>query len=698
MPKHRSVWLLLILVLLSGHGFLFCESKQLVFQGFLDLRGHDLKTLPITEMNGDWEWYWEKYINPGDISPSDKLYSKVPGAWNSKSIHGEQAKGQGYCSYRLYILADPDQRQLMGFRFPDIINCFRVYYNGQLIIENGSPGTNKESTKPRWAPRTAYIYLDRITNELILHIASYRYRSNGFQQAALIGNSEHIAQARDSKAGRDSFMLGVFLIIGLYHLGLFMLRPQDASTLHFGLFSLIIGLRNMSTNERLLIDIWPHIPWALAVDIEFITMPITAIFFILYLQVLFKEEFKPWIVRMLLVGHMIYALIVLVTPAEFFSEILIWYHMVLIFTILVILYLMFRAAYFKREGAWLVIGGFAALVVSVVNDILFVNHVLFTGHILSYGVFIFIFSQSFILSIRFSRAFRKVEDMSDQLQEYNQNLFELVDSRTRELQQERNLLKQRNEIIESELDLARRIQHDLIPSVSYLENLDFYYRPMEKVGGDFFDFIQYPDPQRIGIFISDVSGHGVPAALVTSMIKSTLLQIAPMSQDPAYILSQLNTALHDKTAGNFVTAFYGILDLKTRELVYSNAGHNVPYVIQNRQIRQLGAQETGMPLSILTNQELDDSGKPYRNETMTLLSKSKFFLYTDGLLEAIPQDDSRNPAKVEDFDSASLLATMTRIQDLPCQFFIREMAQSLVQFRGGENFDDDVCMICVDIN
>lgn len=673
-------------------------SPDQVFQGYLDLRGKDVSKISLIELNGEWEWYWSDFVYPGEERPGPLQYARVPGSWDSVSIHGNKARGPGYATYRIRILMDPGVSLQAGYRFPDIINSFRIYHNGQLIFQNGVPGTNMQTTRPQWRPAQALIRLDRTTNELVVQIASYRYRSNGFQQPVLLGPASQIISDRESKLGRDYFMLGVFLIIGLYHLGLFLLRRKDRSTLYFALFTLGVGLRNATTNERLLSDLLPGLSWNLSVGIEFFTMPLTAVFFILYLRVLFSDEFRDWSLWLLVPGHFLYGLIVLLTKPLFYSTILVWYHLWLVITILVILVLMIKAIRNKREGAWLVIGGFAALVFSVVNDILFVNHVIYTGHILSYGVFIFIFSQSFILSIRFSQTFRKIEDISAKLQSYNQNLSELVNSRTRELQQERNLLKTRNEIIESELDLARRIQHDLIPRVSHLENLDFYYRPMEKVGGDFFDFIQYPEPHRVGIFISDVSGHGVPAALVTSMIKSTLLQVAPQSQDPAHILKELNQALLDKTAGNFVTAFYGILDLKSRQIRYANAGHNIPYLLSEGRVTTLGLSEGSMPLSILTNEELLESGKIYVTEQLELQSPSKIFFYTDGLTEAIPANRAREEGAVPDFESSRMHEVMASIQDLPCQFFIREMAEALIRFKGNDSFEDDVCMICVDIS
>ncbi|MEI7652004.1 MAG: DUF1501 domain-containing protein, partial [Verrucomicrobiota bacterium] len=83
---------------------------------------------------------------------------------------------------------------------------------------------------------------------------------------------------------------------------------------------------------------------------------------------------------------------------------------------------------------------------------------------------------------------------------------------------------------------------------------------MEEVGGDFYDFINFRDSEKIGIFISDVSGHGVPAAFITSMIKTTILQSGERKENPAELLTYINDLLHNQTGGNFITTFYGIFN------------------------------------------------------------------------------------------------------------------------------------------
>lgn len=255
------------------------------------------------------------------------------------------------------------------------------------------------------------------------------------------------------------------------------------------------------------------------------------------------------------------------------------------------------------------------------------------------------------------------------------------------------------QIMDAELDLARKIQFRLIPEKSILDNVSFYYKPMAKVGGDFFDFIQFRNPDLIGFFISDVSGHGVPAALVTSMIKTTLLQTASSSKSPADVLRQLNRILISQSPANFITAFYGILNRKKRELEYSFAGHNPPLLITKKGTSPLPSAGKALPLAVLDNTSLKELRRDFLDQKIVLENGSKILLYTDGLTETVNIKEKMKHIGPEllDFESSELFRVIERYKDLPSGAFIEKITERLHKFRGIDEYEDDVCLICVDI-
>jgi sigma-B regulation protein RsbU (phosphoserine phosphatase) len=183
--------------------------------------------------------------------------------------------------------------------------------------------------------------------------------------------------------------------------------------------------------------------------------------------------------------------------------------------------------------------------------------------------------------------------------------------------------------IRNELEIARRIQTSILPeSMPQLQGLRVaaQYVPMSEVAGDFYDFLAV-DERRLGVLIADVSGHGVPAALVASMVKVAIAAQSEHADDPAKVMSGLNSVLAGKLQGQFVTAAYLYLDLQARTGRYSAAGHPplLHYCAADNSVHDV--VENGLILGIMPYAS-------YESRNLTVGQGDRFLLYTDGVLEA----------------------------------------------------------------
>ena len=181
--------------------------------------------------------------------------------------------------------------------------------------------------------------------------------------------------------------------------------------------------------------------------------------------------------------------------------------------------------------------------------------------------------------------------------------------------------------IESELAIAREIQASILPNgVPEINNLciSAAYRPMTAVAGDFYEFIPV-DENRVGILVADVSGHGVPAALIASMIKVAIQSVIPCAHDPRAVLSGLNHVLSAQLRGRFVSAAYLWLDAEKRTALYSAAGH--PPFLRWRQGKLERIESNGVLFGVV--EECND----YPVCTMPINPGDRFLLYTDGVTE-----------------------------------------------------------------
>jgi serine phosphatase RsbU (regulator of sigma subunit) len=198
------------------------------------------------------------------------------------------------------------------------------------------------------------------------------------------------------------------------------------------------------------------------------------------------------------------------------------------------------------------------------------------------------------------------------------------------LRETRQKLAKQLRAIQSELETARLIQLSILPSeIPIMADLDIAarYFPMSAVAGDFYDFLII-DEKRIGILVADVSGHGMPAALIASMLKIAFAAEAPNACDPARVLSGLNQTLCGKFQGHYVTAVYALIDTATRTLRYAGAGHP-PLLLRGRDSGDTCALlENGLFLGYFPD-------ATYAAAEIAFQEGDWLALYTDGISEAM---------------------------------------------------------------
>jgi sigma-B regulation protein RsbU (phosphoserine phosphatase) len=179
--------------------------------------------------------------------------------------------------------------------------------------------------------------------------------------------------------------------------------------------------------------------------------------------------------------------------------------------------------------------------------------------------------------------------------------------------------------IEAELEVARQIQASILPAkVPDVRDLRISatYLPMASVAGDFYEFVSV-DHERAGFLVADVCGHGVPAALIASMLKVAVQSVAACAEDPGKFLGALNRVLTDPLRGQLVSASYLWVDMTARKALYSAAGHP-PLLRCNKGIERI--ESNGLLFGISPDAE-------YPVRQLSLCPGDRLFLYTDGVTE-----------------------------------------------------------------
>jgi len=252
----------------------------------------------------------------------------------------------------------------------------------------------------------------------------------------------------------------------------------------------------------------------------------------------------------------------------------------------------------------------------------------------------------------------------------------LIGSLRRQIEEGRALREKRREIED-----ARAIQRSLLPAETpRLTGFDIeaYWKPANEVGGDYFDAIQLTD-STAAVCIADVSGKGVPAALLMSNMQANVRGLAHSTDSPAQMCRQLNRAAMDEARANrFTTLFYGILDSAGRSLRYSNAGHVPPFLVrQDGTILRLA--EGGTILGMFGDAE-------YEENRVTFMPGDRLVLVTDGITEATNRQG-------EDFGEVRLIGILREHRHLPAAALQQILMNNVLSFAAQPLHDDATLMI-----
>lgn len=250
----------------------------------------------------------------------------------------------------------------------------------------------------------------------------------------------------------------------------------------------------------------------------------------------------------------------------------------------------------------------------------------------------------------------------------------------------REELKRTYDALDRELKTVGEIQRSLLPStLPNVPGLDLAasYETSQRAGGDYYDFFALPE-HKWGIFIADVSGHGIPAAVVMAITHAIAhTRPTPLTR-PGDFLAYLNATLRNRytgETGSFVTAFYAVYDPATMTLTYAAGGHPTPRLVRDHKVSGLGGR-FGLPLGI-------DTPTEYLEYEIELRSGDKLLLYTDGVSEAF--SPSGEQYGVERLDAACLASRGDATA------LLRSVQAELKKHSGDRSVGDDRTLLAIHV-
>ena len=241
----------------------------------------------------------------------------------------------------------------------------------------------------------------------------------------------------------------------------------------------------------------------------------------------------------------------------------------------------------------------------------------------------------------------------------------------------------RSENLKVDLQVANEIQRKFLPQHAVKnDRYDFfsYYRPMQQVGGDYFDYVKL-DGNRVGVVVADVVGHGIAAALLMAKVSAESRFALATCKSAEEAIQTMNTNLSDLKIDRFVTLALALVDFKENKMTIVNAGH-MPPLLRNEagEYRKLGEKETGIPLGIA-------EGFQYESYEIALEVGDVVTMYTDGVNEAMNAAD-------EQLTTGRMIDELKQAQCKTPQTICEQIVKIVARHAGDKPAIDDMCAVC----
>ncbi|OAN43036.1 serine/threonine protein phosphatase [Paramagnetospirillum marisnigri] len=279
------------------------------------------------------------------------------------------------------------------------------------------------------------------------------------------------------------------------------------------------------------------------------------------------------------------------------------------------------------------------------------------------------------------------QTMSSRIREQHEHLEKLITERTRDVEILREALRTRDQLalLRQELDFARELQLSSLPQVfpPFPDRQEFQIHasmvPAKEVGGDFYDFFLI-DHHHLGFVIGDASGKGVPAAMFIAITRSLVKAVAPLSSSPGECMAFVNTMLsRDNPQTLFATCFYAVLDTRTGEVAFCNAGHPPPLIRRADSTVEAIRDVSGVALGVMEDLE-------YETGSFTLQPGDVVHIYTDGVTEAQDASDTL-------YEESRLIHELSDIVDTRPEAVIAAVLKTVDEFVGTAPQFDDITML-----
>lgn len=649
------------------------EAVQ-VEKGKIDLSNVDFASTKPINLNGNWEFYWEKKMISQDFYDSSHYnimkYYPVPSEW-SETEENPTLDQYGYATYRVEIdLGKSNQNIAIMLKSRGM--AYKVIVDGKILAESGTVGKDEATTIPESRNDVIPIKFAKENMELIIQTSNFHNRSGGLIGEITIGEADLMLNRHKRNIWIDLFLAGAILMMGIYHLGLFIARKNNFSPLYFALFCIFIFIRIL-VSENISSEIF-SLNWVLIHKVDYLTYYLAFGSFFLYSAWVFRMDSSKIITQIAVGFSLIFALGVIILPPRIYTELLVIYHIYNLIAAIYLTYLVILAVLRKRSGATIYLVGWLLFFATGINDLLYFSGIIEAVTLIPIGLFLFILCQAFLLVLRYEESFKTNSKLKNELNHVNKNLENIVEERTNSLRAANEDLAITNDKMTDSISYAKRIQLAILPKEKEIKNFipDSFIilRPRDIVSGDFhwFSYIENTPRGPVSVIvIADCTGHGVPGAFMSMSGNAFLNQVVNLQQiyDPGKIAAAINDMIRDtlhqnekeNTNRDGMDAAICCIIHDEKQIEFAGAQRPLLYVRNDELLKIAGAKASlGGNQREVDNNIFKTSVVSYAEDEVSV------YLYTDGYTDQFGGYDNKK------FGSSQLSTLILENVSKPAEF------------------------------
>ena len=434
---------LIVMTLVAASVFILMDKEQKLpraQKGVLDLSAWDFKEDGIVKFDGQWEFYWKRFLHYEDIQNNPALrpdrLAKVPEVWNHYQINEERIPGQGFGTYRLVITLK-DTNQKLSLKILPMFTAYKVYVNDQLLVSRGEVGTDRDSFRSDLQPETIeFVPPDKHFN-MIVHVSNFDYAKGGMGYSILLGTSDEILKLNNRLIYKDLLFLGSLIIALFYSLSMYFMNREEKISLYFAFICMVFIVRIIITGSYFtyVYILFPSTSVALIMFLNYFISHGGALAFALMIRELFPTEFSNRARHLFIMVTAVITAFIIIVPMSVYSKFAIPSDILILSFLAYAYYVTGKAVIRKKPHSLLAFGGNGLLLFLVAIDFIHVetNRNSILGEPSTLGFFVFIFLYAFILSSKFSMSFKEVKILSRKLLELDRLKDEFLANTSHEL-------------------------------------------------------------------------------------------------------------------------------------------------------------------------------------------------------------------------------------------------------------------------